>query len=130
MSVTKTLESGKELVITPAPFADAKEVYQAFVEQLAPVNVDEEKELDANLFKDLFVNVLTSKRFEDAVWACMRRCKYGGHKITESTFEDVSAREDYLEICYYVAWENIHPFLKTLMQKYSHILGELNKALP
>lgn len=127
--IEKKLESGRELVITPAPFADAREVYQAFVVAIKDVDMDEDKEIDVNFLKGMFCAALSDKRLEAAIWACLPRCKYQGHKIIKDTFEDVEAREDYLEICWLVAEENVRPFTKALMQKFSQISGQMKKFL-
>lgn len=127
--IEHTLKSGRSLEITPAPFADAKEIYQVLAEELKTVDMDEEKEIDVNFLKGVFLSCIGSKKLEAAIWKVLPRCKYNGHKITPDTFEEVESREDYFEICWLASKENVSPFTKTLMQEYSHLLGVVKKIL-
>lgn len=127
--IEKTLQSGKVLEITPAPFADAKDVYQIFLDEMQSLELDPEAEVDVNFLKGIFCKCLSSKKLEAAIWKCLSRCKYDGHKIIPDTFEDLDARADYIEICWLAGRENIEPFMRTLMQQYGHMLGVLKKAL-
>jgi hypothetical protein len=123
------LPSGKMLLVTPATFIYSKNLYQAFLEELKMVKVDMKTEIDINMFKDLFCSVLASKKIEECLWACMDRVTYDGKKIDEDTFEDIEAREDYIEISIEVAKANIMPFTKTLMQQYRPQLEKLVSSL-
>ena len=119
------LPSGSELKITVGSFAESKALYQAILEEAKDLKMDAQAEVDVNLFKDLFCTMMSSKKVESALWGCMRRVTYNGLKITESTFEDVEARQDYFEVCFEVAKENILPFTKSLYAKLSPILDKL-----
>ncbi len=123
------LDSGKLLKITPAPFSDSKAVYQALLKEIKTLKLDADADIDVNLYKDLFCVALGSDELEKAIWKCMERCIYDGHKITHDTFEDVSAREDYLEVLLVVGKSNVEPFMKALMQKSSHLLEMMKKVL-
>lgn len=123
------LESGKILKITPAPFSDAKAVYQSLLKELKTLKLDAQADVDVNLYKDLFCVALASEELEKAIWKCMERCIYDGHKIIPDTFEDVKAREDYLEVLLVVGKNNVEPFMKALMQKSSHLLEMMKKVL-
>jgi hypothetical protein len=112
------LPSGKELSITEAPFSDAKDLYQAVAEELKGVEADPTQEIDANLIKDMACTLVSSKKVENALNKCMTRVLYAGAKIGPDTFEPVENREDYLIVCYEVAWSNIQPFMKSLYAKF------------
>lgn len=129
MNVSVTLPSGKKLDITLGAFAESKALYQAFLEESKSVRIEKTDELDVNMLKDLFCMGLSSKKIEAALEACLKRCAYNGHKITDATFEDVAAREDYLPICLEVARVNIEPFMKSLFAQYGAALEALKKAL-
>ncbi len=112
-----------------APFKDAKALYQAVLEEVKSLKLNPKDEIDVNLFKDLFCVGLSSKKIEAALWPCIERTTYDGHRITEETFEPEKAREDYVAVCMEVGKANIAPFAKNLMQQYSHILPMLHKDL-
>lgn len=120
-----TLPSGAVLIISVAPFAQSKELYQACLEEGVKLKLDAETDIDVNFYKDLFCVGLTSKKIESTLAVCMKRCLYQGLKIDDQTFEPIEARGDYLNACFEIAKENILPFTKSLYAQYSHILGSL-----
>lgn len=120
-----TLPSGLELQITPAPFADAKELYQAFLEELKQMKLDGATNIDHNFIKDLFCVGFSSKKIEDKIWKCLNRCTYDKSKITLDTFESEQARSDYFDILFEVAKVNVMPFTKNLYAKFSQITGNI-----
>lgn len=131
--IKKKLPSGAELAFNPAPFSDAKALYQAILDELRAVAFigldldDLEKEVPTDLIKNLFCAGFASKKIEAALWECFKRARYNGQKITEDTFEPINAREDYSVVCVEVARENIAPFAKSLMSGYGPLLSELTK---
>lgn len=124
-----TLESGRKLRISPAPFPLAKNLYQAVTEELKIVSLDPQAQVDVNFYKNLFCSGLSSKRIDSALAECLKRALYEGGPITEDTWEPVAAREDYLQVCFEVAKENLLPFTKSLYAKYYHILEMLKVNL-
>lgn len=123
------LPSGAELKITVGSFAESRALYQAILEEAKGLRVDFGTELDVNLLKDLLCSVLSSKKVEACLFQCMRRATYNGIRIDESTFEPVEARQDYLEVCFEVAKENITPFTKSLYAKFSPMLEKAKANL-
>jgi hypothetical protein len=123
------LESGAKLMIALAPFKDAKELYQAALDELKSLKLDPQAEIDANFYKDIFCVGLSSKKIEAALLNCMKRCTYNGEKITEELFEDEKKREDYIIVCFHVLEQNIKPFTKALSQQYKAILQRMNTLL-
>lgn len=128
MNVAVTLPTGAQLEITVSPFAPAKALYQAVLEELKGLNLDPTKEIDVNLFKDFFCTGFASKKIEACLWECMKRATYNGLKVSDDTFEPVEAREDYIQVCFEVAKANIAPFLKSLYAQFGPILAKLQSA--
>ena len=121
------LPSGAKLHITLSAFSISKTLYQAVLEEVKTLQLDTDKEVDVNLFKDLFCTGFSSKKIESALNECMKKATYNGVKITDSTFEPVEAREDYLLVCWEVALANLLPFTKNLMHQYKTMsLAALN----
>lgn len=123
-----TLPSGSTLKITPAPFPEARALYQAVVEEMKGLKLDPEAEIDVNFYKDVFCVGLSSKKIEAALWKCMERSLINDLKITADTFEPVEKRDDYLTVCFEVAQENIRPFTKSLFAQYGHIFAMIQSG--
>lgn len=123
------LPSGAVLEITLAPFADAKALYQAVLDELKGLKFNPEDEIDVNFIKDLFCSGFSSKKVEAALDLCFKRVLYNGQKIDKDTFEPEEARQDYLMACIEVAKANILPFVKSLFADYSHILERLKASV-
>lgn len=119
------LPSGASLKITLSPFAVSRELYQVFLQEARGINVDLEKEMDANFFKEILIVGMSSKRFEKALDECMKKCTYDDRKIDQDTFEKSDARGDYLIACFEVAKANILPFTKSLSVLLSTLVGEI-----
>lgn len=115
------LPSGAELRITLAPFADSKALYQAVLEELKSLKLNEEDDIGANLIKDLFCVGFSSKKIESALNKCFERVTYNDLKISSDTWEPIEARDDYMKACMEVAKENILPFVKSLSVEFSHV---------
>lgn len=124
------LPSGAKLKITPSSFAVSKELFQAVSEELKSLSISASTEIDINLFKDFFCAGLSSKKIEKCLWECMKKATYNDLKITEDTFEPVEAREDYLQVMFEVAKENITPFMKSLFASFGDILKKIPSVQP
>lgn len=123
-----TLPSGAILKITIAPFAEAKALYQAVLEEIKQVDIKSNTDL-ASVFKDLACVGFSSKKIEACLEACFKRCTYnsgkGDLKIDKDTFEPVEARIDYMAVSLAVAKENILPFMKSLYVEYQQYLAKI-----
>jgi hypothetical protein len=128
MKVVK-LPSGAELQITPAPFADAKALYQAMLEELKSIKISGETDLEYGLMKDIFCGGFSSPRIEAALAKCLARATYSGTRISDEVFEKVEARQDYIIVCYEVALENVLPFTKSLYAQFEAVKGMLKSSL-
>jgi len=124
-----TLRSGSELTITPGSFSESKNLYQAILNETKGLDFSRDFSDQVNLVKEIFTTFLASKRIEDCLWECFKRCTYKGHRITMDTFEDVSAREDYQEICMEVALENVAPFTNSLYAIFQKSMALIPKDL-
>lgn len=118
------LASGAELEIQPAPFADAKALFQAFLEEARGVEIKGGVEM-GDVLKNIFCSAFASAKLEAALYKCLERSRYNKLKIVPDLFEDVKAREDYLEVCYLVAEENLRPFTKSLYARFKDLLKRI-----
>lgn len=124
--MTKEIElpSGRKIEITPAPFSEAKRLYQSLASEFMRLDIRETDEM-GNLIKNVLCLGISSAVVDSALSPCIKRCTYEGRKIVEDTFEPVEAREDYLDVCYEIAKENVQPFMKSLFAQFRVISGTL-----
>lgn len=118
------LPSGRMLVIGNSPFATSKALYQAVLEEFGNLEIS----MDAgvpDMIKNVFCLGFSSKKIEKCLDDCMKRVTIDSIRIDDQTFEKVEHREDYLDVCYEVALENLLPFTKSLYAKYQVILKRL-----
>ncbi len=123
------LPSGAELIITVAPFAVSRALYQSLLEEAKSLRIDPLSEIDVNLWKDVFASALSSKKVESCLEECMKRATYNGKRIDQDTFEPVEARQDYISVCFEVTKENVAPFTKSLYAEYKAILEKVKTFL-
>lgn len=117
-----TTENGVDINIRIAPFEDAMELKSAISKELADagfnfdgISITGETDV-AELMPLLIKAVLaldSSPRVNNAIFKCLERCTYDGEKIRKSTFEDISARENYYQIVIECLKENLRPFFKS-----------------
>ena len=112
--IEKILPSGSKLEITIASFTEANALQKVVAKELSRLKLDPNLELNFNFFKDLICIALASDEFEKALKPCLKRCLYRELRITDQTFEEQDARQDYNMLCYEVAKENLLPFVKGL----------------
>ena len=123
MKKVVTLLSGQPLEIGVATHREARNVYAIITKELAKQNFDPKAELDINFVKNIALEISSSEELETSLAPIFSKSLYGKEKdrIVEGFFDDVSHREDFLEIMYQVTLETIRPFVKNLYGKYSHI---------
>ena len=110
-----TLPSGVLLRISLAPFDEAERLRETAFEEMKTIDLNPDKEMDANFYKNLFCTAFSSNKFKEALKPCMARALYGDNKChLSSTWESPEAREDYMAVLSEVAKENLTPFLKGL----------------
>jgi hypothetical protein len=108
------LPSGADLVVTPSPFEAARDLYQALMRAGLKLKLDGRVEIDYNFFKDVLFMGFSDKDIEHYVWECMKKAHYNKLPITKDTFEDVRARQDYIQVLFEVTKENVTPFTSGL----------------
>lgn len=123
------LPSGATLQITVASFSESKALYMAVADEMKGLRLDPKAQVDVNFWKDLFMTGIASAKIEAALQPCMKRSLYNSARIGGDTFEPVEARDDYFQVCYEVAKENIAPFTKSLYAQYAGILEKVQAAL-
>ena len=123
------LPSGSVLGISVAPFADARALYQALLEEGLSLQLDVEAEMDANFFKDIFCKGFSSKKIESALTKCMERAVIDGLKVTNDSFEPEDKRQDYFTVLFEVAAENIRPFTKSLSVQLKPLIETIQGGL-
>lgn len=123
------LPSGSVLKVSPAPFADAKALYQALLDEAKLLSFNRSTDVP-QLMKDIVCYGFSSKKIEAALGECFKRCTYdygkGDLKIDGDSFEDPKCRVDYPVVCMEVATENVLPFAKSL----SVVFERLSRVLP
>ena len=117
------LPSGAKLTVQPAPFAEAKELYQCILGELKGIEIHTNMQM-GNVFKDMFCVGFSSPVIEECLWKCFPRCLYNGLKIDKETFENPETWQDYMQVCIEVAKENTSPFLKSLYAEWSNALAK------
>lgn len=113
--------SGAEIVISSASWGETTALRRAINQ-----HISEGLTSDANVMQ-LALKVESSKEVYDAVFSCLSRCTYNGSKITEATFEDENARQDYLDIVCACIDKNMEPFKKKHPSQLLAFLGDLNR---
>ena len=125
------MPSGAVLKVAPAPFAQAKELYQALLKEIRDIEIRSKQEA-IELYKNLFSAGFSSKDVERCFWKCAERCTYnldgkGDLKVTPDVFEPLEARQDFVQVCIEVGRVNVDPFVKSLWQALSAVLPEAAK---
>lgn len=124
-----TLPSGAVLKIQPAPFADAKTLYQALLREMRGISISGGATDAGDIIKNVFCAGFSSPEIDVALQKCLTRCIYasGGKelKIDKDTFEPVECRQDYVKACVEVTKENVDPFAQGLFADFKTALSAL-----
>lgn len=124
--------SGVTIKINPAGFEEAVNLRMAITKEISKANFDLSgmslENVNVAEFAKLACVVDSSKEVNDAVFACLARCTYGGDKITKAVFEDVAAREDYYEIVISCLKVNLSPFFKGLLSRLQPFMAAMKQA--
>jgi len=125
-----TLPSGRKMEVAPAPFVEAKRLYQAIAGEMVRLSLNPDDDV-TNLMKNVICLAVFSPNIEAALEPCLRRCTYQGTKIIPvDSFESIEGREDYLDVCFEVAKENVGPFTKSLYAQFKKLRAGVEKLLP
>lgn len=130
-----TATSGAQIVITHADFRSVMALKNAMVREIAKSGIDTASDISnmelskvVSLIPQAVMAVDSSDEFQAALFGCLKQCTRDGVKITEATFDDVSAREDYYEVVIECVKHNLSPFFKSLVQKFKAITASLPTA--
>lgn len=128
-----TTNNGIKVKINPADFKDAIALKSAFAKEVASANFELDfKSLSENIdlaeIVKLAAAVDSSELVQEKIFKCLARCTYDGQRITEATFEDMAAREDYYQIVIECLKVNLSPFFKGLISKLSPLMAKLDQA--
>lgn len=122
----------KELVITPAPLADAMALQKAIGRALKgarldlPGSVKEElKPESLSSIIDAVLGVAVDDEVEACLWRCAERAVLGNEKVTRDFFEKVDNRAHYYPIMYEVIIVNCGPFFRGIVSKFGDITGKI-----
>ena len=128
-----SLPSGASLEIQIAPFATSHKLWQTIARELTRVEftfdmsaIEDASARDFNSLKNAVFQVLQSDAVDAAMRDCAKRCLYNHQRITDSTFDSVEARADYLPVAWEVTLANIRPFANSLLSLLSK--GEKPKS--
>lgn len=124
------LPSGKTLEVEDAPFEMARNLEMVITEEIRSMKFQPDLDVMGQLMKEGFLIALSSRKIDDALWECMKRCTYENIKISKATFEPVEAREDFHDVCFEVAQQNIRPFTKNLFAKFKDLSKDLAAQFP
>lgn len=127
-----TATSGAQVVITHADFRSVMALKNAMMREVAKSGIDTTTDISKmdvskliGLIPQALMAVDASDEFQAALFGCLKQCTRDGVKITEATFDDVSAREDYYEVAIECVKHNLAPFFKSLVQKFKAITASL-----
>lgn len=121
------LASGTKLVVTPAPYEDASDLFKAVMKAVKGLSLSE-KDLQTDIerikdspavvaqFLDKILSVAVSDEVEEAIFKCGQRAAYSGIRVTRELFDDEKigdrAREDHYQIWMKIVEVNCLPFFK------------------
>lgn len=129
MSRELTLPSGKTLLIQPADFKTAKDLYKAFAEEFLKLDINEDTDVKWGVIKNLVCSALASDKIEKCLWECFKTVTIDKLKIDQQTFEPVDARDDWFTVCMEVARDNVLPFTRSLMPWFLVLLEKARSSL-
>lgn len=123
------LPSGAILKINPAPYSPARALFVACTKELKHLQFNDQTDIGIGLLKDIFCTAVGSPEIDKAMVPCLKAALYNDLPITDKTFEPLEARQDYFQVMYEVAQENVLPFFpKALLLKLSASMQKTPKA--
>lgn len=136
--------TGNRIVINPASFGEVLKLKNVLFGELKSHslglkltgNTNEllNKEIDftavLDFLKDVLIGADISEEVDAALWACLKNCTYQTtYRIDKDLFDKVpEAREDYYEIIISCIEENLRPFIKSLVSKWSTLAPKLGES--
>tara|TARA_R110000744_G_scaffold185884_2_gene305276 strand:- start:1242 stop:1661 length:420 start_codon:yes stop_codon:yes gene_type:complete len=107
--------SGAKVVVNPADWESTISLQSAISKDIAGNKFslgmkNEEGEQDFSDLVRVAFSISGSSDVREALYSCLSRCTRSGEKITKETFEEVEARQDFIQICIECAKINLSPF--------------------
>ena len=118
-NLTKTLSSGSLLVVTPAGFKEAHDLFKVVAKEVSLIDFENDT------VGKLDLCLTSSEAVGAALWPCMNRATYNGLRISPELFENDEARSDFLIVAKEVLVFNLTPFLKGLGSHYVILFQKL-----
>ena len=140
MNETFTLKSGATLLVTEAPYVDARRLRNELVKAAKGVpGLDDSivaaglgglKNAELGPILDAVLTAGSSEELENAIFKCGERADYQGNRVTLALMDDpklsTQARQDYYEIALKIIEVNCRPFLQGALS----LLGTYIKTKP
>lgn len=120
-----TTKSGAIIVINPASFEAAQNLWNAVQRAAAEANLSMDFLQEPESLFNLVLRIDSSAEFKAALWPCLIRCTRNDRKIEKAMFEDKEARKEYYEIITPCVEENIGPFAESLFSELSSRMNAL-----
>jgi len=118
--------TGAMLKVGVASFEDCLALKNIVEKELSKQKIDinkiDLKSTDISAIISPILAVDSSQDFINAFFKVAKKSLYNDEKITRSTFEDESAREDYYFILFEVCKAALLPFFKGLASSFKHII--------
>lgn len=139
--------SGKKIVINAAPAEQAfalknaihsklkiPKLNTAFIKAGEGSFMDKLKDMDSgdivNSLAHTLLEIDSDEKVNVALIACFNSCTYDSERITQRTFDNVSAREDYYLVARECLKANLLPFYKGLISESKGLLSQLSQGSP
>jgi hypothetical protein len=120
-------QSGAAVVLPSAPWRDAVALKNAIHKEMAQSNIAIDLNADISVVVKFVFQVDSSESIYDAIMKCLAKGTYNTVKISEATFEDEKAREDWYDILEGCLKVNYFPFVVGLRSKYNLIFKALRE---
>ena len=125
---TRTMPSGAILEMTLADFEVGYNLVKAVSREIENLKLQSGTP-DMELIKNVIMRVIYADGINSALKPCFERCKYNKRNVVSSTFEDESARGDYLNVVKEVLVYNLTPFFKNLNSLFTDITSQAQQSL-
>lgn len=128
-----TASSGAKVAIGFSSWDDTMNLKNAALREFAKAGISLKgltKETDIGSLLSALLSVESSPEVYAALWPCLLKSTYNGHKITKGTFEDHNARQDYYEIIKEYLVVNVTPFLSPRVLEFWEKLKTTQSDIP
>lgn len=120
-------QSGATVVLPSAAWRDAVALKNAIHKEMAESHIAIDLSADISVVVKFVFQVDSSEKIYDAIMKCLSKGTYNTVKITEQTFEETKAREDWYDVLEACLKVNYFPFVVGLRSKYNLIFKALKE---